>query len=82
MGATTLIFDLITPSRVMQVDAFNGGTQPQTVTLACADMLTISEVVPAGATATITTGWTDPCAQIMVLLSDGALTTLDHFVIG
>jgi hypothetical protein len=71
-------FTFVVPKILVSVAAFNGGTVSSTVTLSCAGNSTVSQVLAANTTATITTGWTVPCStSVTIGSSNGWDTNLD-----
>src|SRR6266545_5091323 len=61
-GPTSASLNFVSPQRLVQVDAFNGGGVASTVTLSCVGQTARSVTVAAGALSTITTGWTATCS--------------------
>jgi hypothetical protein len=79
-GPTSKTFTLINPLRLVQVDAYNGGTGPSTVTLACAGHTTVSVTVNRNQLLTIATGWSTPCSGVVTVgSSNGWDTNFDNF---
>jgi hypothetical protein len=79
-GPTSKTFTLINPQRLVQVDAYNGGSGPSTVTLSCAGHTTVSVTVNRGQLLTIATGWTTPCTGVVTVgSSNGWDTNFDNF---
>lgn len=62
---------------ITSVRAYNGGGVSSTVTLACAPNPTITSSVAAGATVTITTGWTQACTAATLTSSNAWNTNFD-----
>src|SRR5262249_11880146 len=73
-------FSFLSPQRLLQVDAYNGGTGSSTVSLACAGQTTRSQSVVAGSRVTIAPGWLGTCSSIAVSSSNGWWTNFDNVV--
>jgi hypothetical protein len=69
------------PSRLIQVDADNGGSTSSTVSLACAGQPTAQTTLAPGQTATIRTGWSASCPNVTVSSTNGWDTNFDNFVV-
>jgi hypothetical protein len=74
-------FTFVTPQRLLQVDAYNGGTVASTVSLSCAGQTTRTMSVAVGQLLTIATGWTTTCTTVTVGSSNGWNTNFDNLVI-
>jgi hypothetical protein len=80
-GATSRTFNLLTPMRFVQVDAFNGGATSSTVTINCAGEPPVSLVVAANHLLTIATGWTSTCSGTVTFGStNGWDTNIDNLI--
>ncbi len=77
-GQTSASFDLITPRRVVRIDAFNGGTTSSTVTLQCAALPSVQTTVGGGQLTTITTNWQNTCGRVTITSSNGWDTNFDN----
>jgi hypothetical protein len=73
----TLTF--VSPRRLVQVDAYNGGKTTTTVTLSCAGQPTVSVGLSPGQQLTIATGWTGQCSKVTITSSNGWATNFDNF---
>src|SRR3954468_11053705 len=80
-GPTSEPFTFTTPRRLLQIDAYNGGTVSSTVTLTCAGQTTKTQAVAAGQLATILTGWSGTCSSVTVGSTNGWDTNFDNVVI-
>jgi hypothetical protein len=80
-GPTSAAFTFVTPRRLLKLDAYNGGTVSSTVTVSCAGQTTVSVVVPARGSATLSPNWTQPCSVVTIGSSDGWDTNFDNLVI-
>jgi len=80
-NGTSQGFGLPTPRRLVQVDAYNGGTVTSTVTLSCNGQPTRTFSVAVRTTATLATGWTSPCNTITITSSNGWNTNFDNFTL-
>jgi thermitase len=74
-------FTLVTPRRLVSIDAYNGGGSSSSVTLSCAGQPTVTTVVAASQLRTITTGWAGTCSTLTVGSSNGWDTNLDNMVL-
>jgi hypothetical protein len=77
----TASFTFIAARRLVQLDAFNGGSTPSTITLTCGGQPTISQTVAAGQRRTIQTGWTGTCTSVAVGSSNGWATNFDSLIV-
>jgi hypothetical protein len=77
---TSGILSLSTPRRLVQLEAFNGGSG-STITLACAGQTTRSQVVAANQRMTILTNWTGTCSTVTFTSSNGWWTNFDNILI-
>jgi hypothetical protein len=80
-GLTSGTFTFITPRRLVSIQAYNGGVAT-TVTVQCAGQNDKVTSVAPGQLVTITTGWTDTCATVTIISSNGWDTNLDNLVYG
>jgi hypothetical protein len=80
-GATSASFSFVSPSRLMQVDAYNGGTASSTITLTCAGQPTAGVTLAPRQLATLKTGWIGACSTVTVSSSNGWNTNFDNFVV-
>jgi len=80
-GPTSASFTLLSPNRVVQIDAYNGGSGASTVTLSCAGQPTVSVSVAARQRVTIATGWSGTCSTVTVGSSNGWDTNFDNLVV-
>jgi hypothetical protein len=80
-GPTSAAFSLVSPQRVVQIDAYNGGTAASTISLSCAGQTPRSQSVAAGQVATIVTGWAGSCSSVTVGSSNGWDTNFDNLMI-
>src|SRR5438876_1492813 len=79
-SVTSATFSFLNPQRLLQIDAYNGGTGASTVSLSCAGQTTRSQSVGAGSRVTITTSWSGTCATITVGSTNGWWTNFDNIV--
>jgi hypothetical protein len=80
-GATSASFTLLSPRRVVQLDAFNGGTVSSTITLACAGQPTVSVSLAANQLRTVVTNWSGTCTTVTVGSSNGWDTNFDSLLL-
>src|SRR6185436_10400272 len=60
-GATSQRVTLLAPKRLVQIDAFNGGTVASTVSVSCTGQTTAQVNVLANQRVTLPTNWSAPC---------------------
>ncbi|HEY3058292.1 MAG TPA: S8 family serine peptidase, partial [Chloroflexota bacterium] len=70
-------FTFVSPRRLVQLDAFNGGSGASTVTLSCAGQPTVSVVLAANELRTLSTGWSSACTSVTITSSNGWNTNFD-----
>ena len=75
---TSANFTFISNSGLAGLQAYNGGTGSSTVTISCSGQTTLTRAVTAGTVATISTGWTSPCATVTLASSNGWNTNFDN----
>jgi hypothetical protein len=83
-GPTSAVLTLPTARRVVQIDAYNGGSTTTTVTLSCAGgsaqpMVSVS--LAARQSLTIATGWSGTCSSVTIGSSNGWNTNFDNLVL-
>ena len=80
-GSTSETFTFLTPSVLISVDAYNGGSGSTTLSLICTGNTTKTVTIPAGSLMTgITTGWTQTCTTVTVSNSNDWWTNIDNVV--
>jgi hypothetical protein len=80
-GPTSASFSFLSQGRVIQIDAYNGGVVPSTVSLSCAGQTPRSAIVGAAQLATIPTGWVGACSPVTIGSSNGWDTNFDNLVV-
>jgi hypothetical protein len=80
-GPLSASFSLVSPKRLVQLDAYNGGPTASTITLSCAGQPTVSVSLASHAQQTIQTGWTGTCASVTLGSSNGWDTNFDNLVL-
>ncbi|HEY3062089.1 MAG TPA: PQQ-dependent sugar dehydrogenase, partial [Chloroflexota bacterium] len=80
-GPTSAPITLLTPKRLLTVEAFNGGGGSSTITAACTGQTTASVVLGAGQRATLTTNWSAVCSSITLGSSNGWDTNFDNLLL-
>jgi hypothetical protein len=80
-GRTSASFTFISPRRLVQLDAYNGGATSTTVALVCAGQTTLTMTLAPGQLQTLQTGWTASCSTVTIDSSDGWDTNFDNLVI-
>ena len=82
-GATPMSGSLIfvNPQRLVQLDAFNGGSGTSTITLDCPGQTPIVQAVSANQLVTINPGWLTTCTPVTIGSSNGWWTNFDNLVI-
>jgi len=78
---TRATFAFVTPRRLNQVKAYNGGTTTSVITLSCLGQAPATASVGVGLVQTINTGWTGVCTGVTVDSTNGWDTNFDNFVI-
>lgn len=71
----------VSPRRLVQLDAYNGGSVASTITLNCAGQPTVSTSLAVGQMRTLATGWSSTCSSISIGSSNGWDTNFDNLVI-
>jgi hypothetical protein len=79
-GATSATFTFMSPRRLVQLVAYNGGAGAATVGVGCAGQPTRQVSIPAGQTVTITTNWTGTCIAVTLDSTNGWDTNFDDIV--
>ena len=77
-GPTTGTFNFVTPRKLFQPDAFNGGTTSSAVSVSCKNQQTKQVRLAPNQMATIQTGWTDPCTTVTISSSNGWFTNFNN----
>jgi hypothetical protein len=80
-GPASATFTLLTPRRVLRMSVSNASSGSSTVTLACANLPTVSVTVLPRQLRTIETGWTANCPAVTMTSSSGSLTNFDNIQI-
>jgi subtilisin family serine protease len=80
-SATSANFTFVTPQRVVQIDAFNGGIVSSTVSLSCAGQPTAQITLAANQMGTLITDWSGTCSVVSVVSSNGWDTNFDSLVV-
>jgi hypothetical protein len=75
-------FTFVSPRRLVQFDAFNGGGGTSTITLQCDSQPAASVTLAANELRTIATGWSGTCSRVTLGSSNGWDTNFDSFVVG
>jgi len=80
-GAASAGFTFVSPRRLVQLDAYNGGSVPSTVTLSCPGQSPQSVSMGVNQRFTIVTSWGGTCTSVTVGSSNGWDTNFDNLVI-
>jgi hypothetical protein len=80
-GLTSGSITFLSPRRLVQLDAYNGGTGSSTITLACPGQPTRSVVIAANQLLTIATNWTATCSSLTITSTNGWWTNFDNMAI-
>jgi hypothetical protein len=80
-GSTSESFTFVTPKRLVQIAAFNGGTISSTITLACMGQPTAQVVLAPNQQTVLATGWTTTCTTVTIGSTNGWNTNFDSLVI-
>jgi len=81
-GQTSAAIAMVAPGRLVQLDAFNGGSTSSTITISCAGQPTVTSTLAAGQLRTIQTGWSGACTSVTLGSSNGWDTNFDNLVLG
>jgi Malectin domain len=71
----------LSPRRLVQLDAYNGGTVSSTVTVSCAGQSAKQVSVAVRQLLTISTSWTSACSPVTISSSNGWDTNFDSLVV-
>jgi hypothetical protein len=82
-GPTSAAFTLLSPWRLVQLDAYNGGAAASTIRLSCVgfDQTPIQRILDAGQMVTIPTGWLGVCSGVTLTSSNGWDTNFKNLVL-
>jgi len=80
-GPTAENFTFVTPHRLVQVDAYNGGPAASTITFSCTGQSTRTFTLAASTLATLTMDWSGPCTTVAVTSTNGWNTNFDNVVV-
>jgi hypothetical protein len=81
-GSTSKTFQLVKPLRLVQLDAYNGGTGGSTISVSCAGQPTAQVVVNARQLLTLATGWASTCSgTVTITSSNGWDTNFDNLIL-
>jgi hypothetical protein len=78
---TSAALTFIAARRLVQLDAFNGGSTSSTVTLTCTGQPTVTGSVGVGQLLTIATSWSGTCSSVQIASSNGWNTNFDNLVL-
>ncbi|HYK98726.1 MAG TPA: hypothetical protein VEU77_10095, partial [Candidatus Acidoferrales bacterium] len=70
-GPTSAAFAFVAPHVLLSVTAYNGGSAPSTISLACAGNPSAGLTLAPGSRAVINTGWTATCTTVTVGSTNG-----------
>jgi hypothetical protein len=76
---TSQSFGLVTPRKLVRVEAYNGGTSSNVVTLSCPGQPKASFTLAARTQATLTTNWSGTCTSVTITSDNGWRTNFDNF---
>lgn len=74
-------FTLLSPRKLISLQAYNGGGSNTTVTISCPGQTTVQSVVSANQIKDIPTGWTGTCTTITIASTNGWDTNFDNLVL-
>jgi hypothetical protein len=77
---TSAPFTFVSPQRLLQLDAYNGGTSASTITLTCGGQTTRSQSVAANTRVTIATNWAGTCSTVTIGSTNGWNTNFDNLI--
>jgi hypothetical protein len=80
-GPTSASFGFVSPRRLLQLDAYNGGTTSSVVSLSCAGQPTVSATLAPDQISTIVTGWSATCTNVNVGSTNGWYVNFDRLSI-
>jgi hypothetical protein len=80
-GRTSGSFSFVTPQRLSSLQAYNGGSSPSMITLACTGQPTKQVTLKPNQLATIDLGWTGTCNNVMLTSSNGWWTNIDNLMV-
>jgi len=78
---TSGLLTFLSPYRLVQFDAYNGGTGSSTVTASCVGQSTRQISVATQQLLTVNTGWTSACSPVTFSSSNGWDTNFDSLVL-
>ena len=78
---TSAGFTFISSSRLLSLQAYNGGTTSTTVTISCTGQPTVTTAVAAGTVATISTGWSAACLGVTLGNTNTWNTNFDNLTV-
>jgi hypothetical protein len=81
VGPTSASFSFVRSARLVQLDAYNGGTVTTTVALSCPGQATKTASLAANQLLTIATNWNGPCTTVTIASSNGWDTNVDNLVV-
>jgi hypothetical protein len=76
-GPTSASFTFLTPRKLRQLEAYNGGSASTTVTISCAGQPTVTVVLAPRELRTIQTGWAGTCTTVTLGSTNGWDTNFD-----
>jgi hypothetical protein len=79
-GKTSASFALVSPRKVVSVDAYNGGAAT-TVTLSCEGNPDVTTQIASNQLTTIQTNWTAACSSVLVSSTNGWDTNFKNLVL-
>jgi hypothetical protein len=80
-GPTSASFTVLAAQRLDQLDAYNGGATPSTVSLSCAGQPSRTWTVAANQLVSLPTTWSGTCSTVTVSSSNGWDTNFDNLVL-
>jgi len=72
---------LVTPRRLVQLAAFNGGSASSTVSATCDGQHKVQITVASNQQATLVTNWSGTCTTVSIGSSNGWNTNFDNLVL-
>jgi hypothetical protein len=80
-GPTSAPITFVSPKRLVQVEAFNGGGVSSTISATCAGQTTAQMALAANQRGTLVTHWTAACASITLTSTNGWDTNFDNLLV-
>jgi hypothetical protein len=80
-GISNASFNFLSPHQLVRLDAYNGDTDPSTLTLSCAGQTDKRVQLNGNEMRTIDTGWNGTCASVGISTSNGWQVNFKNLVV-